>query len=53
MSEILEIAHDMGRALKKVGAMDTITMRKLNALCLPVKRTLKPKDIRRIRPPTM
>ena len=49
MSEILEIAHEMGRALKKVGAMDTITMRKLDALCLPVKRPLKPKDIRRIR----
>jgi putative transcriptional regulator len=33
----------------KVGAMDEITMRKLDALCLPPKQPLKPEDIRRIR----
>ncbi|MBF0435337.1 MAG: DNA-binding transcriptional regulator [Magnetococcales bacterium] len=49
MSEILDIAHDMARDLVKVGAMDDITMHKLNALCLPTKLSLKPDDIRRIR----
>ena len=49
MSEILDIAHDMARDLEKVGAMDEITMRKLDALCLPPKQPLKPNDIRRIR----
>jgi len=49
MSEILDIARDMARDLVKVGAMDEITMRKLDALCLPSKPSLKPDDIRRIR----
>lgn len=49
MREILDIAHDMGRALVKVGAMDEITMRQLDALCVPPKRHLKSEDIRRIR----
>ena len=49
MSEILDIAHDMARALVKVGAMDEITMHKLDALCLPPKPLLTPEDIRRIR----
>jgi putative transcriptional regulator len=29
--------------------MDEITMRKMDALCLPPKRPLQPEDIRRIR----
>jgi putative transcriptional regulator len=49
MSEILDIAHEMARDLFKVGAMDEITMHKMDALCLPTKRPLKPEDIRRIR----
>ena len=49
MSEILDIAHEMARDLLKAGAMDEITMRKINALCLPTKRAFKPEDIRRIR----
>ena len=49
MSEILDIAHDMARDLLKAGAMDEITMRKVNALCLPPKRAFRPEDIRRIR----
>jgi putative transcriptional regulator len=49
MSEILDIAHGMARDLVKVGAMDAVTMHKLDALCLPAKRPLKPADIRRIR----
>ncbi len=49
MSEILDIAHDMARDLFNAGVMDEITMRKINALCLPSKRTIQPDDIRRIR----
>lgn len=49
MSEILDIAHDMARDLFKAGVMDDITMRKINALCLPSKRSFQPDDIRRIR----
>ena len=49
MSEILDIAHEMARDFFKVEAMDEITMRKMDALCLPTKRPLKPEDIRRIR----
>ena len=49
MSEILEIAHDMGRDLADVGAIDAVTMRELDTLCLPPKRLLAPDDIRRIR----
>ena len=49
MSEILDIAHDMARALVEAGAMDDITMRKLDALCLLPLRPLTPADIRRIR----
>lgn len=49
MSEILDIAHEMARDLFKVGAMDEMTMRKMDALCLPPKRPFQPEDIRRIR----
>jgi len=49
MSEILNIAHEMGKDLFRVGAMDEITMRKLDALCLPQMPPLQPDDIRRIR----
>ena len=49
MSEILDIAHEMARDLLDVGAMDEITMRKMEALCLPSKRSLKPHEIKRIR----
>jgi len=49
MSELLDIANEMARDLFKVGAMDEITKRKIDALCLPSKPPLKPEDIRRIR----
>ncbi len=49
MSEILDIAHEMAQDLFKAGAMDEITMRKIDALCLPPKRPFRPEDIRRIR----
>ena len=49
MSEILKVAHEMAKDLFKVGAMDEITMRTMDALCLPPKRSFRPEDIQRIR----
>ena len=49
MREILNIAHEMAQDLFKVGAMDEITMREIDMLCLPPKRPFRPEDIRRIR----
>jgi putative transcriptional regulator len=49
MSEILNVAHEMAKDLFKVGTMDEITMRTMDALCLPPKRSFLPDDIRRIR----
>jgi putative transcriptional regulator len=49
MSDILEMAHDMAKDLHAVGAMDAITMRMMDELCLPKKRTFTAADIRRIR----
>ncbi len=45
MSDILNIAHDMACDLVKVGAMDEITMRQINALCLPPKRHLESEPV--------
>ncbi len=49
MGEILDIAHEMAQDLFKVGAMDEITMREVESLCLPSKRPFQPEDIRLIR----
>jgi len=49
MSKILDISHEMAQDLFKVEAMDEITMRKVDALCLPRLRPFQPEDIRRIR----
>ena len=49
MSEILDIANDMAKDLFKVGTMDAITMRQVEALCLPKKRMFQAEDIRRSR----
>ncbi len=49
MSEILDIAHEMAQDLFRVGAMDEITKREIDALCLPPKQPFRPDDIRRIR----
>ncbi len=49
MSEILNVAHETARALYDVGAMDEITMRRIDVLCLPPRRTFTAEDVRRIR----
>lgn len=52
MSEILKMAHDMALDLHEVGALDALTLRKMDLLCLPPKRTFTAEDIRRIRAAT-
>ena len=49
MSDILDTAHDLAKDLHEVGAMDTITMRMMDELCLPAKRTFTAAEVRRIR----
>ena len=41
MSEILNIAHEMAQDLFKVGAMDEITMREMDKLCLTPKAPIQ------------
>lgn len=49
MSDILKMAHDLAKGLHEVGAMDKITMREMDLLCLAPGRSFSPADIRRIR----
>jgi putative transcriptional regulator len=52
MSELLNAAHEMASALHNVGAMDEITMRKIDALCIPNKKIFSKDDVRIIRKKT-
>jgi len=45
VSEILDMAHEMARDLHEVGAMDNITMQKMDVLCLPPRRTFSAEDV--------
>jgi putative transcriptional regulator len=49
MSKILEAARELAQDLHEVGAMNDLTMRKIDLLCLPPKRSFTAEDIRRIR----
>lgn len=49
MSEILKNAHDLAKDLHAVGAMDDITLRRMEALCLPEARAFAAEEIRAIR----
>lgn len=49
MSEILNMAHDMATDLHDVGAMDDITMRIMDSICLPKKPMLSAAKIKMIR----
>ncbi len=49
MSNILDVAHEMAKDLHEVGALDTITMRMMDELCLPKKRSFTAAEIRQIR----
>ena len=48
-SRILAEIHEAARDLLDAGAIDAVTMRRFDALCLPPVRRYKPAEIRRIR----
>jgi len=48
-ARMLREAHEQARALYRVGAIDAITMREFDALCVKPVRKYKPAQIRRIR----
>lgn len=48
-SRLLSEMHAAGRGLYKAGAIDTLTMRELDALCLPPVPSYSAAQIRRIR----
>lgn len=48
-SKILEAVHETARGLGAAGAMDRVTLREFDRLCLPPVKPLRPQDIRRIR----
>ena len=51
-SRILKTAHRAAKALHRVGALDDITMREMDELCLAPAPSYSPTDIRRIRAST-
>lgn len=45
----LEAIHESARDLFESGAIDTITMKEFDALCLPIVKDLSAEDIQRLR----
>ena len=48
-TRILASVHEAARDLREAGAIDALTMRRFDALCLPPVPVLSPRDVRRIR----
>lgn len=48
-SRLLNEAHEMAKGLFEAGAIDLITMREFDALCVPKIRELSPRKIKNIR----
>ncbi len=48
-SNILDAVHETARGLHTAGAIDQVTMRQFDRLCLPTVEPLKPEQIKRIR----
>ena len=48
-SSILEAVHETAHGLHKAGAMDQVTLREFDRLCLPPIEPLKPEQIKQIR----
>jgi putative transcriptional regulator len=48
-SRILESVHESAKRLHEAGAMDTLTMRTFDTLCIPTRRAFSAKEVRRIR----
>lgn len=46
---LIDNAHDLANDLYSVGAIDIVTMREYDALCLKPVRSLKPREIKAIR----
>ena len=46
---ILKSVHDTAKGLHKAGAMDEMTMREFDALCLPPVKNYTPAQIKRLR----
>lgn len=46
---LIDNAHDLANDLYSVGAIDIVTMREYDALCLKPVRPLKPREIKAIR----
>lgn len=51
-SVILEAVHETASGLHEAGAMDQITLREFDRLCLPPVEPLEPLEIKRIREST-
>lgn len=49
MSGVLDAAHAFARDLHDVGAIDDLTMRQIDLICLPPTREITPDDVKRIR----
>ena len=48
-SPILEAVHETARGLHQAGAMDQLTLREFDRLCLPPIAPLRPEEIKHIR----
>ena len=48
-SAILDAVHETAKGLHKAGAMDQVTMREFDRLCLPPVEPLEPDQIKHIR----
>jgi putative transcriptional regulator len=48
-SKILDAVHETAKGLLAAGAIDQVTMRQFNSLCLPPVEPLRPEQIKRIR----
>ncbi|MBN9331770.1 DNA-binding transcriptional regulator [Comamonas sp.] len=48
-SSILEAVHETALGLHQAGAMDQVTLREFERLCLPPVEPLKPEQIKQIR----
>jgi putative transcriptional regulator len=48
-SEILEAVHETAKGLHRAGAIDLVTLREFDRLCLPQIESLAPEKIKQIR----
>ncbi len=48
-NKILKTVHELMEGAHKIGAIDTITMREFDALCLPPVKEFTPAEIQEIR----